>query len=175
MKQGPVELENLFWDELHACTTAANLIEKFNKLEVVDKPIKLNRPEVWEYTANNKLMLIEPYIEAFQKFNSNTGWAAANSDGDPWVKIVQALSHFSYHASGGACVLCDLQGAVYDEFLVLTDPVIMSRTAEFGATDMGADGALQLLLHLLIRTPYVTLLQLRICMYTLDVMQLGIY
>lgn len=34
MKSGPVELENLFWDELHACTTAAHLVEKFNKLKV---------------------------------------------------------------------------------------------------------------------------------------------
>lgn len=99
---------------------------------------------MWQYPANNKLVLVEPYIEKFQKFNSNTGWTAKNEN--PWTKILQALSHFSYHASGGACVLCDLQGAVYDEFLVLTDPVIMSRTAEFGATDMGANGVHQLFL-----------------------------
>lgn len=139
MKTGPVELEKLFWDELHACTTAANLIEKFNNCKVVDKPVKLNRPEVWQYSANSKLILIEPYIEKFQKFNSNTGWVA--KDDHPWNQILQALSHYSYHASGGACVLCDLQGAIYDEFVVLTDPVIMSRTVEFGATDMGPNGA----------------------------------
>ena len=138
MKTGPAELQNLFYDELHACDTAANLIEKFNKLQVVDKPVKLNRPEVWQYTVNSKLILIEPYIENFRKFNSNTGWVAKEEH--PWVQILQALSHFSYHASGGACVLCDLQGAIYDEFVVLTDPVIMSRTAEFGATDMGPNG-----------------------------------
>lgn len=31
----------------------------------------------------------------------------------PWHDVMQALSHFSYHVSGGSLVLCDLQGIVY--------------------------------------------------------------
>jgi hypothetical protein len=57
--------------------------------QVVDKPVKLNRPEVWQYAVNGKLILIEPYIENFQKFNSNTGWVAKVDH--PWIKILQVL------------------------------------------------------------------------------------
>ena len=53
---------------------------------------------------------------------------------------MQALSHFTYHVSGGQFVLCDLQGGVYDKGVVLTDPVILSRTRTYGVTDLGAKG-----------------------------------
>ena len=49
---------------------------------------------------------MEPFIENWEKFNSNTGW---NNEGTPWPRVMQALSHFSYHASAGSTVLCDLQ------------------------------------------------------------------
>lgn len=54
----------------------------------------------------------------------------------------QALSHFSYHATGGSYVLCDLQGGVMEggKGVILTDPVILSRDREFGVTDLGAEG-----------------------------------
>ena len=38
------------------------------------------------------------------------------------------LSHYSYHVSNGAYLLCDLQGGVYKDGVVLTDPVVMSVT-----------------------------------------------
>lgn len=53
---------------------------------------------------------------------------------------MQALSHFSYHISGGKCVLCDLQGGVYSNAVVLTDPVITSLKTEYGPPDLGPDG-----------------------------------
>ena len=37
-------------------------------------------------------------------------------------------------------MLCDLQGAIYDRSVVLTDPVVHSRDKRFGATDMGLAG-----------------------------------
>lgn len=32
---------------------------------------------------------------------------------DSWGEAMQALSHFSYHKSGGQFLLCDLQGGSY--------------------------------------------------------------
>jgi hypothetical protein len=98
---------------------------------------------VWTFTASssagwaNTKCLLEPFIDKYQKFNSNTGWA---DDGTPWPRVMQSLSHFSYHVSGGQFVLCDLQGGVYSNGVCLTDPVILSRNKMFGVTDLGAEG-----------------------------------
>ena len=53
---------------------------------------------------------------------------------------MQALSHFSYHSSGGRYVLCDLQGGVYRDGIVLTDPAVLSVQKEYGVTDLGPPG-----------------------------------
>lgn len=37
-------------------------------------------------------------------------------------------------------MLCDLQGGIYERELVLSDPVILSNTGDYGATDLGRDG-----------------------------------
>ena len=50
---------------------------------------------------------------------------------------MQALSHFSFHDSDGAYVLCDFQGGMQLTHFVLTDPCIHSLTGEFGVTDGG--------------------------------------
>lgn len=55
-------------------------------------------------------------------------------------QVMQALSHFSYHCSAGQFVLCDLQGGVYRDGVILTDPVILSRTQTYGPTDLGVEG-----------------------------------
>ena len=65
------------------------------------------------------------------------GWTDASS---PWPQVMQALSHFSYHITAGQYVLCDLQGGVYESTVILTDPVILSKTKEFGVTDLGPEG-----------------------------------
>eukprot|EP00959_Pyramimonas_sp_CCMP1952_P322136 6740686-Pyramimonas_sp.AAC.2 len=54
---------------------------------------------------------------------------------------MQALSHFSYHVStGGNVLLCDVQGGVYSDGCILTDPAILSRTQSYGPTDLGIRG-----------------------------------
>ena len=86
--------------------------------------------------------LIEPFIECFQKFNSNVGSVINEADTGGWPALMQALSHYSYHISGGKYALCDLQGGIWPDGggVVLTDPVILSRTREFGVTDLGPEG-----------------------------------
>ncbi|RSL45510.1 hypothetical protein CEP54_014231 [Fusarium duplospermum] len=81
--------------------------------------------------------LCEPFIQNYQKFNSNSGW---NDDSRAWGEVMQALSHFSYHLSGGQFVLCDLQGGIYQREIVLSDPVILSRNRDYGVTDLGSEG-----------------------------------
>ena len=53
---------------------------------------------------------------------------------------MQALSHFSYHITGGFYVLCDLQGGIYRHEVVLSGPVILSRHGEHSVTDLGPHG-----------------------------------
>jgi hypothetical protein len=45
-----------------------------------------------------------------------------------WGKVMQDISHFSYHISSGSYVLCDLQGGIYQHEVVLSNPVILTTT-----------------------------------------------
>ena len=123
-------------------------MREFNNQNIIGSVIRMNRPEVWTFKHDaygydgwaGRKTLIEPFFENFnwQKFNLNTGW----TDGEElsWGRVMQAVSHFSYHASGGQFVLCDLQGGVYRDGAVLTDPVILSRNKLYGPTDLGPTG-----------------------------------
>lgn len=86
-------------------------------------------------------VLAEAYIGGYRRFNSNSGWTARSAAADGWAAAMQALSHWSYHSTGGQLTLVDLQGGVSVNGAVLTDPVVLSRTAgAYGVTDLGADG-----------------------------------
>lgn len=136
-----VVYENAFFAmELEVVKRAVRVVQQFNERKFIDRKISINVPQVWVYTDDDMdgiKSLVEPYIENFEKFNSNSGWSG---DGTPWHDVMQALSHFSYHVSGGFMVLCDLQGGVYADGVVLTDPVVMSRSHQLGPTDLGSDG-----------------------------------
>lgn len=137
--------EAAFFDlDIKAGNKALEIIEAWNRNNLVDKLIQINIPEVWTFDSNCSLTnwagrktLQEPFIQNYQKFNSNTGWA---DDSTPWPRVMQALSHFSYHATNGQMVLCDVQGGVYADSVVLTDPVILSQTRCYGVTDLGSKG-----------------------------------
>ncbi|KAK6362763.1 hypothetical protein TWF730_000218 [Orbilia blumenaviensis] len=141
-KSGCVVEEHYFQEELNICDKAQKIIDEFNEEEIISQEIHLNTPEVWTYVPgchkSGQKSLIEPMILNFEKFNSNSGWALTDSTG--WASVMQALSHFSYHNSGGQLLLCDLQGGRYKDGYVLTDPVIMSRAQNRGPADLGSDG-----------------------------------
>ena len=89
--------------------------------------IKLNIPAVWEqdreyHSVVGQKVLVEPFIDSFQKFNSNSGAA------DITATVAQALSHYSYHVSDGTELLCDLQGGKTGLCYVLSDVVLMSMS-----------------------------------------------
>jgi hypothetical protein len=119
---------------------AHDLVKEWNNRNMISQVVQVNIPQVWAGSAGylqGKRLLQEPFIENYQKFNSNTGWADTDT---PWPRVMQALSRFSYHVSGGQFVLCDLQGGVYSDTVVLTDPVILSRSKQYGVTDLGPLG-----------------------------------
>ena len=142
-KTGAVFSEDYFTLDIQAVGKALEIVNRFNQLNVVNKPVKINVPEVWRFEdcCDNdwagQRQLVEPFIQNYQKFNSNTGW---NDKSQGWAQALQALSHFSYHITGGNYVLCDLQGGVYQREVIISDPVILSRTREYGVTDLGPDG-----------------------------------
>ncbi|KAK6542553.1 hypothetical protein TWF694_006499 [Orbilia ellipsospora] len=141
-KTGCVVESHYFDEELNICAKAQKILDAFNEASIINQEIHLNTPEVWTYLPGcNKAgqkSLIEPMILNFEKFNSNSGWAATDTTG--WASAMQALSHFSYHNSAGQFLLCDLQGGRYNNGYVLSDPVIMSRVQNCGPADLGMDG-----------------------------------
>ncbi|KAI9149039.1 Vegetative incompatibility protein [Paramyrothecium foliicola] len=127
--------------ELKVAETALGIIHQFNKARIVVQPIKLNMPSIWRFQQDclpewaGMRHLCEPYIMHFQKFTDNLGW---HQRSEGWPEVMQALSHFSYHVTDGQLLLCDLQGGIYAQHVVLTDPCLLSRTRQFGLSDVGA-------------------------------------
>ncbi|KAE8166898.1 kinase-like domain-containing protein [Aspergillus tamarii] len=142
-KTGAVFSDDYFTLDIKAVDKALEIVNRFNQLNIINKVVKINVPEVWYFTDDSsdgwtgQNILCEPFIQNYQKFNSNTGWI---DDSRAWGEVMQALSHFSYHVTGGYYVLCDLQGGIYQHEFVLSDPVILSRSREYGVTDLGPDG-----------------------------------
>ena len=143
-KSGSVYEDSYFEVDLKVVAKALEVINNFNRDKVINKTIWINQPSVWVflpgYVRAGENLIVEPMIINFEKFNSNTGWTPEVSS-SPWNDMLQALSHYSYHSSNGHLLFCDLQGGVYyDDGFVITDPVIMSTTGEYGPTDLGPAG-----------------------------------
>ena len=146
-KTGAVFSAVYFSLDIKASDKALEIVNKFNQLNIVNKMVKINAPEVWTFKHGHwagRKVLSEPFIQNYQKFNSNSGW---NDDSMTWGKVMQALSHFSYHISGGHYVLCDLQGGIYQREVILSDPVILSQKRDFGVTDLGPSGISSFFTH----------------------------
>ena len=137
-----------FRDDIKSVDKALSIIEQWNAFRPDQmKPIQINKPEISSFSGgvlDGKKVLMEPYIEKWQKWNSNTGWTEGSSG---WNEVMQALSHFSYHISSGQSVLCDLQGGMSAAGPVVSDPVIMSATQQFGVTDLGPKGIRNFFAH----------------------------
>lgn len=135
--------KDYFTLDIKAVDKALEIVNQFNDLNIVDKPIKINIPAVLIFGEDSDedligaKILIEPFIRNYEKFNSNWGWYASS---ERRGEVMQAVSHFSYHVTGGFCVLCDLQGGIYRHEAILSDPFILSRRREYGVTDHGPEG-----------------------------------
>ncbi|KAI1142082.1 kinase-like protein [Hypoxylon sp. FL0543] len=141
-KTGAVFEADYFTLDIKAVDKALEIVNLFNELNIINKSVNINVPEVWVFDERSgeragQNFLCEPFIQNYQKFNSNSGWTDESS---AWGEVMQAISHFSYHISRGHFVLCDLQGGVYQHEVVLSDPVILSRDRSYGVTDLGPQG-----------------------------------
>ena len=134
-----VQREQIFFEkDITAVDKAVEIITEWNREYFIESMIRINRPQVWT-NPDGRPLLVEPYIEDFVKFNSNSGWI--NPGRSDWIQVMQALSHYSFHATRGRYLLCDLQGGFYRDGVVLSDPVVhCSGQNEFGLTDLGAKG-----------------------------------
>jgi uncharacterized protein YodC (DUF2158 family) len=140
-KTGGVMEAHFYDTDIKTSQKAVDIISKFNQGQFINEVVQVNLPAVWTFDQDSsrggQKVLQEPFIKNYQKFNSNTGWSDSST---PWPRVMQALSHYSYHCSGGQLLLCDLQGGVYSNGVVLTDPVIMSTGRSYGPTDLGTTG-----------------------------------
>eukprot|EP00035_Acanthoeca_spectabilis_P000368 m.72847 g.72847 ORF g.72847 m.72847 type:complete len:297 (-) comp10169_c0_seq1:61-951(-) len=87
--------------------------------------------------AKDDLVFVEPYLDgSWDKFFNNFGWF------NPRRTItLEAFAHFSWAASGGQVLLCDLQGVRSKGSYLLTDPAICSQVeGACGPTDWGIKG-----------------------------------
>ncbi|POS73707.1 hypothetical protein DHEL01_v207898 [Diaporthe helianthi] len=112
--------DHYFQEELNIIERAQSIIDSWHAARGGQHHhrIVMSRPQIWQYRRNGRKALVEPFILNFQKFNSNTGWVAHGSGGarpDSWCEAMQALSHFSYHVTGGQFLLCDLQGGMHGD------------------------------------------------------------
>jgi hypothetical protein len=92
----------------------------------------------------SKKVLVERFINNYEKFNSNSGWVNQGFGQHKVLTaaICAAISHFSYHVSAGQYLLCDLQGSsCKDNGIILSDVVINSReVGRHGPSDLGPQG-----------------------------------
>ncbi|KAI0188911.1 kinase-like domain-containing protein [Xylaria flabelliformis] len=137
-KTGSVYEKHYFEQEMNVIRRTQRVIDNWHSAGIIDKRVLLNNPQIWTDRETGAKVQIEPMIQNFEKFNSNSGWASIS--GGAWSEAMQALSHFSYHNSGGQVLLCDLQGGCYQDGYILSDPVIMSPLQTYGPTDLGPDG-----------------------------------
>lgn len=128
-----------FAAEISIVNKTLELLSQWNGARFISQTVRLNVPEIWPVGGCGRLGLVEPFIENFAKFNSNTGWTTR--DGSSWCALMQALSHYSYHVSSGMALLCELQGGIFADGAILTDAVIMSSEAgAHGPADLGREG-----------------------------------
>ena len=138
-KSGSVFADDFFDVELSVVRATLDILTQWNGAGFVEMRVRLNKPEVWRSKSSGERHLVEPFVKNFTKFNSNSGYVCPGSDAS-WPALMQALSHYSYHVTSGNFLLCDLQGGLYADGAVLTDPVMMSKDGRFGPTDLGREG-----------------------------------
>jgi hypothetical protein len=136
---------DFFFSDFKVADRAIELAEKWNVFCVSGKEILITRGDVMQIGGTK--YMVEPLIRYYEKFTSNNGWIADESDVGWAVLAMEAFSHFSYHKTGGQLIVCDLQGRHrHDAFnssrcrFELTDVAICSRQRQYGPTDLGEKG-----------------------------------
>ena len=120
------------------CTLRGDLVREISKFVMSTQ---------FDYVVIESTGIAEPkaVAQAFC-FDPATAQLAQSTEEMLWMKArldtcaMQAVSHYSYHTSNGRSVLCDLQGGVYQDGVILTDPVVMLVSRCYSPTDLGLEG-----------------------------------
>lgn len=71
-KEGFSSSADTFEDDVRATKKSIEIVDAFNSLSIVNKPIKFNDPEVFQFNSSGDCLFVEPYIKNYSKFNSNS-------------------------------------------------------------------------------------------------------
>ena len=94
----------------------------------------------------NECVLVEDFIPGnFKKWCNNYGFIS--DEAKTTAITMPAFMHWSWVHTGGEMMIADLQGVRGDDGYTLTDPVILSTTGTYGATDMGVEGMAMFFIH----------------------------
>mmetsp|Transcript_32799 Transcript_32799/g.43747 ORF Transcript_32799/g.43747 Transcript_32799/m.43747 type:complete len:267 (+) Transcript_32799:93-893(+) len=133
-----------FAQDFRNADKAIEFAEEWNEFCDFGKEILITKGAIHSSSSGIRYM-VEPLIRYFTKYTSNNGWIGDTSDWE--VRYLEAFSHYSYHSSGGTCIVCDLQGRYkYDRHsrrrcrFELTDIAICSVWRSYGPTDLGGKG-----------------------------------
>ena len=73
-KTGSVYEAHYFDKEMEVIRRAQTMIDAWHDANIIQQKILLNTPEIWTYEESRHKILVEPMIENYEKFNSNSGW-----------------------------------------------------------------------------------------------------
>lgn len=128
----------------HPAGALANSILVRWKALGITKEIRVQMTYMWRFCSGRNLrpVFVQRYFPKFKRWNSNSGWCENKT---PWGKVMQAVSHYSFHVSEGTLLLCDLQGGFYENHpadvgAIIVQPVFCSVNKELGMTDLGKTG-----------------------------------
>jgi hypothetical protein len=66
---------------------ALEILSQWNRGPFITNTIRLNKPEIWKVEGTGQRVMVEPFIENYKKFNSNTGWV--NPEDSSWIELFQ--------------------------------------------------------------------------------------
>ena len=133
------------WDTtLQVTEKAKELASAFNTNVGTTRPITYTDVHVMKVVSRsdpnatpklNEYVTCEDYIEgSFEKWCNNYGYI------DPTYASMPGFMHWTWWYTDGELMIADLQGVRKDDSYLLTDPVIMSLSGSYGATDTGVEG-----------------------------------
>lgn len=137
--------------ELEISKKAEELAQEFNNITGTSRPIHFVQPITMVVTdtpwlgctacMEGEWVVAEGQIPGkYTKWTSNAGWVNDAEMGGGGSLL--AFSHWTWVKTNGEMVVCDLQGARYDNPMIylLTDPAINSCSEKYGNTDLGQFG-----------------------------------
>ena len=94
----------------------------------------------------DEYVIVEDFIPGnFTKWCNNYGFIS--QEAKTTAITMPGFMHWSWVHTGGEMMVADLQGVRRDDGYTLTDPVILSTSGTYGATDMGIEGMAMFFLH----------------------------